>query len=412
MFNPRPLDDEEEQASLLEEIIASRWFHGTGAEIRIRILRYLFVHRQDQEGIKAITIGLDVLCSAEQKSGSRKIDALKLADTTRHQLETLRDSLIQYNLRSRPDQKWCCELEPGTSHGGHKLRFTNQHEQPRVTLGFWSGHIKAAAKNVTVCNAPLFYRDPAKHMVFRFVDINKDETDSGTALAALERDHPDLYNEGVYVSHLYLLRGEIEARDCIQEWFYNNAHIQIRKGVSHMMQQSDIDESSPILLGNPRTNQFIREIFKNDSQLLQIRMNPGAFGTVALHHSTLKKASDEEKRLLSRKPAILLQRNGKVISLPDQPPRDRERDVFAVVTRIPNPSDEGVVTMLSTDHTRVLGQVARTLTQDERLTEVLIQMNWPIGKPAPLSFQGLFVVRLRGADALKPELLAWRVYDE
>ena len=264
---------------------------------------------------------------------------------------------------------------------------------------------------MVVCNAPLFYRDPAKNMVFRFVDINKDETDSQTALAALERDHPGLYNKNVYVSHLYLLRGETEARDCIQEWFSNMARLAIGKAISHQMKQAEIDESSPILLGNPRTNPFMREILENDGQHLQIRMETPDFGVVALRHSSAQSAADEEGRLRMRKPALILRRRRNEIVLPDQPPRERERDVFAIVTRMPNPSGQGVVTMLASDHTRILGQVARTLTHDDRLMEILRQVDWKIGKPAPNSFQGLFVVRLRGGEAARPELLAWRMYD-
>ena len=88
---PKQVDDDEEQAALIEDIIESRWFRGAGADIRIKILGYLFLHRREPEGIKAITIGLDVLYRPDQKFG--EIDERKLADTTRHHLEALRESL-------------------------------------------------------------------------------------------------------------------------------------------------------------------------------------------------------------------------------------------------------------------------------------------------------------------------------
>jgi hypothetical protein len=79
--------------------------------------------------------------------------------------------------------------------------------------------------------------------------------------------------------------------------------------------------------------------------------------------------------------------------------------VFVVVTRLPNPSGEGTVTIIYSDYTRALGQVARTLTDDQRLSET----GWPSGKPAPASFQALFVVHLKHGKATKPGLLAWRM---
>ncbi|HUB00025.1 MAG TPA: hypothetical protein VMA34_16950 [Terracidiphilus sp.] len=406
---PRPSreDDDEEQAALIDEMIESRWFHGTGAETRVRILRFLFLHRREESGFRALTIGLETLPDPARKS--KNIDKQKLADSTRHHLEELRRSISQYNLRHSANQKWRVELEQGNSKGGHRLRFIQQQDHPRVTIGFWWEHIRSG-KCTVVCNAPLFYRDPVKQMVFRFVEINQDEMNSELALARLKRDHPDLYHDGVYVSHLYLLRGETDARDTIQRWFADAASLTVGQCISYQMAQKDIDDCSPILLGNPRTNPFIREFLNNDGRHLEICMDMDSFGSVTVKHSSPEAAAEERKRLSARKPALLMQCGPGTTALLNQPPRESERDAFAVVTRVPNPSGEGVITILASDQTRALGQVARTLTDDDWLLQALRHMGWRAGDPAPASFQGLFVVRLRGSEAAKPELLTWRTY--
>jgi hypothetical protein len=240
-------------------------------------------------------------------------------------------------------------------------------------------------------------------MVFRFVDININEVDPDRALETMKRDHPNFCSEGVYATHLYLLTGEIEARDYIDDWFLDVASVKISKGVSRSIvssQHSDIDESSPILLGNTRTNHLMKEMLRNESERLQFRVDPDRFGLVEVHNAK----THEAQRLRLRYPGNIL-REGEPLVLCDQP----LGVVFAIVTRLPHPSGEGAVTLICSDYTRALGQVARMLTKDEWLSEALKQIDWPLDQSAPPFFEGLLAVHLaRGETAKKPHLLAIR----
>lgn len=113
-------------------------------------------------------------------------------------------------------------------------------------------------------------------MVFRLVDTKVDEMNAEQAVESLKEERPDLYGKDVYATRLYLLTGEIEARDCLEEWFDGATDFKISKGASRSINQADIDESSPIFLGNTRTNQFMREILKEDGNICIFKYTPSS----------------------------------------------------------------------------------------------------------------------------------------
>jgi len=396
-----PVPDEEQNA-LLRDITRSPQF--VGARLRIDLLKYLFDRRYLKEGASTKQILDDLLPHLKgsdtapkgKESTNRYEDGLS---AVRHQCRDLREALIHYNTsEAGRRQRWRCELPRALPREGYKLRLINQEKVRPVTLGFWWAHLRPIRDIKVIYNEPLFYRSAAS-MVFRFVDTKMDEMNAELAVQRLKQDHPDLYTEGVYATRPYLLTGEIEARDCLDEWFAGATDFKISKIPSRWISQADIDESSPILLGNTRTNQFMRDILREDGQGLHFQIYPDRFGVVEIRNPN----PDETQCLQTRYPKNV-QQVGETLVLQDQP----QHDVFAVVTRIPNPSGEGAVTMICSDFTRCLGQVARTLTDDERLSEILKQIEWPPERHAPTRFQLLLAVRLRGAEANKPDLLAWR----
>lgn len=387
-----------EQAALIEEIVRSPWFTGTGARFRIKLLRYLFAQ---QSGVSTKELLEKVFPHLNPTAAT--IDERMLGDVRQHCRE-LRTALINFNLSTVGQrQSWRCELPEAIPSQGYKLEFVNQSTSRRPTLGFWYAHINPEREIKIVCNEPLVYRNPTSNLIFRFADMTDDDVPPERAVELLKRDHADLYSEGVYSTRTYMLSGEIEARDYIDDWFGSSANRKTTSGVSRSMNQAEIDESSPILLGNTRTNKFIRNLLRDEAPNLDFRATPEQFGIVELRHAT----PSEFARLRSEYPDNIQSDEGTVV-LKDHP----QRDVFAIMTRIPNPSGEGAVTMIYSDYTQCLGQVARTLTDDARLSTSLEELQWPLDKLAPAAFQGLFAVRLRqrGNEAKKPVLVAARRY--
>lgn len=193
-------------------------------------------------------------------------------------------------------------------------------------------------------------------MVFRLVDTKVSEMNAEQAVESLKEERPDLYGKDVYATRLYLLTGEIEARDCVEEWFDGATDFKISKGASRSINQADIDESSPILLGNTRTNQFIREILKEDGNICIFKYTPSSSAWWR-SETQLQKRSRACEPVVQKAPSSLVKLSYCVIS--HNMVSSRLSQGFA------NPSGEGAVTMICSDYTRSLGQVARTLTDDE-----------------------------------------------
>ena len=106
---------------------------------------------------------------------------------------------------------------------------------------------------------------------------------------------------------------------------------------------------------------------------LGYRLDPDGFGVVAVNN-----ASEQEKEILARQTGGASQ--GKDLVL--ESASEANRDVFGIVTRIPNPYDnEGAVTIISSDHTRAVEQIAHTLTSEHRLSSVSAQSGWPAEAP-------------------------------
>ena len=89
--------------------------------------------------------------------------------------------------------------------------------------------------------------------------------------------------------------------------------------------------------------------------------------------------------------------------------------VFGLLTRLPNPSGYGHITIICADYwARVVTQIVDATTNDELAGTFLQRMNWPEDKPLPESFEVLFSVTLAPADLEAeslPTLLCWRLYE-
>jgi hypothetical protein len=325
----------------------------------------------------------------------------------------LRNALKEYSESgSGQVQTWRCELPPAVPSEGYRLRFINRTAAPGAAGAFWQAHLSPARNVLIVYNEPLFYRDDAGHSVTRYLDINHDQTQTNReiALQELRTRRPDAYKQDLHPSYLYLLSGEIAARDCIEEWFESVAGIKAQGKIVRRITSPDIAQSSPILLGNLRTNSFMRNILDSTHcEHLGYRLSPDGFGVVAVRDATAR-----EKEVLDGQESKGVRR-GKGEELLLESSLEANGDVFGVVTRIPNPYDnEGAATIISSDHTRAVEQIAHTLTSEHRLGNVQVQIGEPADAGMSACFQYLFSVRLgpvnMDTEAKPAVLLAARSY--
>jgi hypothetical protein len=135
----------------------------------------------------------------------------------------------------------------------------------------------------------------------------------------------------------------------------------------------------------------MRNILESAScEHLDYRLDHEGFGTV-----TIRNPGEQERKALPKQDGDRGRTAGEGSTLLLTGAPEANRDVFGVVTRIPNPYDnEGAVTIISSDHTRAVEQIAHMLTDEHRLSVAIAQAGWPADELPPACFQCLFAVRL------------------
>lgn len=387
---------EAEQRKDLERVIRSEFF--AGAEHRIKILRYLFDKRNMP--VMAQTIALEAL-----NARSDDVDGPARA---RQHIKSLRESLEKYVQVVVHLGQWRFVLPRVEGTESYQLRVVNLHEAQEPGLKFWQPHLEPSRRVTIIYDEPLFYLDESGEMVIRVLKAEKG-AEKGGALKALKRVLKDDIAETLTPCHLYALSGEIGARDRIADWFAEETGIKTGREISRTMRGiSEIADSSPILLGNIRTNKIIEAVtglhqFSRFGYFVDTR----EFRTVEVRGCT-----EEERGALERySPEVI----GKDLVLHENPQSDKV--VFGVVTRLPNPYDkEGAITILSAGYTRVLKELADTLTSGKHLLEMMDRAGLPGNRKFPRYFQGLFSIRLgpSGPDdkPARPKLRCSRHFDK
>jgi len=391
-----------EWSALLKDILRTREFKR--APLRTQLLSYLFERIHKPQGISRRVLAEEVFKSArydEGAVGERCLD--------------LRNALKDYGESGTGQvQKWRCELPAAVPSEGYRLRFINQVAAPGATGAFWQAHLSPARNILIIHNEPLFYRDASVETITRYIDINLDHAQMTReiALEALRSRRPAEYREELYPSYLYLLSGEVAARDYIAEWFEAVAGVKTQSRIARRLSSPEIAQSSPVLLGNLRTNSFIRSFLESSHcQHLDYVLAPQKqFGVIEIRN-----VNAQEEQLIGGQ-NLRSSRSNHGNSLLLKSSFEANEDVYGIVTRIPNPYDEeGAVTIISSDSTRAVEQIAHTLTSEHRLSAVSIQTGWHNEGPKPTCFQCIFAVRLgpvnMDTEGRPAVFLAMRTYD-
>jgi hypothetical protein len=377
--------DRKEQESLVQKILTSTRFENASTMRDIFIYLFKNTHRFVSRNELAL----------EVYKANAKDTQLSVANSAAERCGALREALKEFVEGPGTNEPWRCELLPGIRGQGYRLKFVKRDTSP--TELFWCPHLEAPNRIVVVCNSHLFFHDPEQNSSFRFYDTNA-EGDAEEALALLRKLHPKAYKKGLLPIRFYLSSGEVNAYAHLQSWFHTHAGVLIPRRVSRDVQAREILNSSPILLGRPDANSFIKRILNSpEASHLAYRFHK-PLGAVKINAPR-----KDEIKALSRFPLS----SGGVLG-----PVPNWEVVFGIVTRLPNPSGYGSVTIISADYyATVIAQIAAALTSDEQASRLLAQMNWPAGKSLPESFEMLFAVRLSPGNMEgegHAELMAWR----
>jgi hypothetical protein len=260
---------------------------------------------------------------------------------------------------------WRCMLPAGVRTEGWQLEFVDRGSLSRPTNLFWQPHL-SSLRNITVFfDELLFYVDRNKRIGFRFFELDGEA--QTVALLELKRTHPGFFNKHVRVMYLPPLGGTTNAQDRIETWFDRQAMIRIEKRNCRNIDGDATADRSPIIICGVTRCEFVRDVFAANKHLdFTMKGGERGFATVNI-----------------RKPSV------KASTFLDDDPDGR---VYAIITRIRHPFGEGCLTLINSEHASASDQVARALTDDDRLNEVFAGMGISLNKPLPPSFQWLFAV--------------------
>jgi len=273
--------EDKEWKALIEKILHSEDF--VRAETCSDLLRLLFEHKNDRGGVDGKTLAEELYKKKKHNDPERAFRVLCI---------DLRKNLWRYSgSKEGQEQKWSCLLPDAVSGQGYKLRFIDQWDLPGLTGAFWQAHRQGSKSPIVAYSEPLFFRDRGGNRVFRWFDVNFDDPARELAMKTLHEKHPETKNEDLHPSYLYVLSGEINARQYIREWFEDVAGISVPALNSRRSNSTIISSTCPILLGNPQVNSLMRHLLQSaECKQLSYRFDNHRFGVTCVVD-----ANDHEK---------------------------------------------------------------------------------------------------------------------
>jgi len=391
--------------SLIESVIESPEFGS--APQRASLFRYLWENRE------VFSRPIDIWELALQpysRSKHRNEEHYDFESAVRQSCLELRQFL--YRHFAGFNDGWGFILPLGTPGRGYQLQAVPLNRYG-PTNEFWRAHARAESI-VLVYAEPTFYYDILNDGYLRFLDTNVHSDDQEMAWSELEKLHGKvLAAYGIAIrqrlrpTHVYIGIGEVAALDTLGKWFYERAGVQVQRVASGKI--ASVSKYSPILIGNMRTNRFIKSFLTSrQAQHFHYGLHETMIGHITLDKNDakeieavagLKSSADGKGRAILGQRATL----------------SAVRDRFAILTRMPNPGGTGSITMISSDTSLAIQQVALALTDNKQTYEILTKLGWP-KEPLPPSFEVLFSVQIGAGniddDATFPKILAYRKYTQ
>lgn len=380
---------------LIDDILRVGAFRN--ATLRRQLLMYLFEHAD--RCVSSEEIAKKVFGLTDKYKGTDERVRERTAD--------LRDALKEYALTTKGSL--VCSLPLGVSGKGYQLKIEAQ-ERDAPTVAFWSAHLGKDAP-ILVYTEPIFFYDIVTGGYIRFLDVNPRSSDREQAIAALDSKHGaelrkqygSSLEERLRPTRIYVGLGEVAALEMLSAWFTHRAFIHPEKEASDRIVTTT---GSPILLGGSRTNKLIESYLGcEEGRHFGYRMHATKYKFISIHQAT-----EAEKKSLRR---FSVADEGEYTHAGNMATLSQVRDRLVIVHRMPVPGSRRMVTMISSEATLGIKQVAAALTNDEQAVPVIKALADEQGT-LPESFELLFSVRIAPAnmehEAGMAELLACRKY--
>jgi len=378
------MGDDAEQAALIERMLVSRFFNR--AVDRSDLLRFLYHQKSRLMSAKDIEV--------EFFEGSSNDEPAR----TRVAIAEIKQALEKYNDWAK-DERLKCEIPKATDAGGYRLKFQSVAKGLSATRLLWKVHLDSPEDMIFVTGWRLFFFDPAQNAVLRYYGVSVgDKTKEGPEdlkMLAPRRDYESLEA----LPNHYLSAGDVEAYDMLMRWVHAQTGFLIRRVTCRDIQDKEIFRRSPILVGRPGGNHFIKRFLSSaEGSHLSYRIIDTAKGTIRIID-----INDEERAALK--------------DLPISPegivgPAAGRDSVFGIVARLRNPSGYGHVTIISCDlNAKIIARIMEVMTNEKDASELLSKMRWPMDRELPDSFEILFSITLLpgGLDGEGfPRFLCWR----
>jgi hypothetical protein len=383
----RENEQEAEFASLVERITNSDQFEG--ADEQRRLLGFLFENRKMPIEARDIEVRHFGYGMTHRKHNSAH---------SRERIKDLRMRLSAYELGTR-GERFRCDITTKSSEG-YQLIFSSWFQAVTALEAFWKTNLYWNQAVTIICDSLLFFYDVIEHKAFRYVNTNVDKPDRERAREELRRLHPESFAEHLIPGHLYVDVGTVQASELLRKSLTNVLSYSPSVQLTNDFRSEAIQNSSVILLGNGRTNPFIREFLRSsDSHRLAFRLDQENIGAVIIRDPT-----DSEIAILGGS-ILRSDEFGTTIKTETGLP-------LGVVTRAPNPTGRGTITILSSDATMNISKMAEYLTDERRMNDVFRLMGWSRELERPPYFELLFQTRLWPGglydQATDAELIGWR----
>jgi hypothetical protein len=351
---------EETHEQLLRRILTSRQF--AHADSLKRILRFLADRSADPAALPPKEYDIAVNAMGRPDSFDPRTDPI-----VRVSLGSVRERLQSYfGTEGRQEKIWM-EIPLGQ----YRLVFSEAPRESRpakrsanALARFWRPYFSGNAANIIVYTEPLFFRDD-QGRYFRDWNIN--------SLPGGQDEIPNRFT-GVTADEVrpvfhYLSAGEMHCLLSMTRMFHE-LNIPVETRNSRNATWHELSQSNLILLGSPRTNQFL-ESLQGDYPLLT--------GTDCIYYRSAKK-----KRVYKG----TRYQDGRL-------PRMTE---YAVVTRRPGLVAGRAVTIIAANHGRAIEGAGHLLTLNDKVQELIGQMHVKPNNELPAGFQMLMQVDTLNVD--------------
>jgi hypothetical protein len=231
---------------------------------------------------------------------------------------------------------------------------------------FWEPYLRSEAPTLIVFTEPLFFHDRSS-LYIRDLTVN----DAASGGQELQRRAPFLSEADLQPVYHYLSAGEMYCMLSLTR-FLQETGVSVETRNCRHLQWSELSRANLILLGSPRTNQFVSRL--QDDWPIRVDADSIAVRSRGKGSERILRGSYYHDGSL------------------------RRMTEYAAVTRRAGIAPGRVLTIIAANHGRAIEGAGHALVLEDQVTEVLVQLRVSPGAPLPGQFQLLMRVETTDID--------------